>query len=359
MGGTSLLPGGGTSLLHGGGGGHLTTAWGGGGTSLMRGGDLTTAGGGGGPHYCVGGGHLTTALGGAHFCVGGGGLTTALGGGSLLRGGGTSLLRGGNLTTAGGGGPHYCMGGGHLTTAWGGLTFALGGGGSLLRWGGGVTTALGGGSLLRWGGGGLTTAFGGGGLGQGLGIGGGTKGGYNLGGWVQPGPPPSPPWVTKKVMVFGHKKSGLKPVVLGSPQPIHVPPPPSVQTNGFVLKKYAPNGSIRWTRRSVRATILRNGVYTSLGTRYPAHSKHKRWSELAPRAWGPPCSWHRQKWQPDLAQGPSGQTLLVGTFWPGAGRESVMVGNRGPLVEGHHSVTSCFTNLPTVTHYKPSFPQFF
>ena len=24
-----------------------------------------------------------------------------------------------------------------------------------------------------------------------------------------------------------------------------------------------------------------------------------------------------------------------------------MVGNRGPIVEGHHSFTTCFTNLPT------------
>ena len=34
-----------------------------------------------------------------------------------------------------------------------------------------------------------------------------------------------------------------------------------------------------------------------------------------------------------------------------------MVGNRGPVVEGHHPITSCFTNLPTVTPYNPSFPQ--
>ena len=36
-----------------------------------------------------------------------------------------------------------------------------------------------------------------------------------------------------------------------------------------------------------------------------------------------------------------------------------MVGNRAPVVEGHHSLTPCFTNLPTITHYNPSFPQSF
>ena len=39
---------------------------------------------------------------------------------------------------------------------------------------------------------------------------------------------------------------------------------------------------------------------------------------------------------------------LYGTHRPGASRESVMVGNRGPVVEGYHSLTSCFTNLPTI-----------
>ena len=31
-----------------------------------------------------------------------------------------------------------------------------------------------------------------------------------------------PPLVTKKVRIFGHKESDLKPAVLGSPQPVHV-----------------------------------------------------------------------------------------------------------------------------------------
>ena len=42
------------------------------------------------------------------------------------------------------------------------------------------------------------------------------------GGWVRPGTPNPPPLVSKKVTIFGHKKSDLKPAVLGSPQPVHV-----------------------------------------------------------------------------------------------------------------------------------------
>ena len=35
------------------------------------------------------------------------------------------------------------------------------------------------------------------------------------------------------------------------------PPPPTLcPTNNFVIKKYGPNGSVRRTRRSVRATTL-------------------------------------------------------------------------------------------------------
>ena len=37
---------------------------------------------------------------------------------------------------------------------------------------------------------------------------------------------------------------------------VYVPPPPPCSTNNFALKKYGPNGCVRWTRRSVRATIL-------------------------------------------------------------------------------------------------------
>ena len=54
-----------------------------------------------------------------------------------------------------------------------------------------------------------------------------------------------------------------------------LPTPSPCPTNNFVLKKYGPNRSVRWTRRSVRATILQNGGNTSLGTRHLAHSKHK------------------------------------------------------------------------------------
>ena len=87
--------------------------------------------------------------------------------------------------------------------------------------------------------GGLTTALGGGGGWHKASVsgGGGTRGGYNLGGWVQTGAAPSPPLVTKKVMIFGHKKSGLKPAVLGSPQPIHVPPPPQVSNERLCPQK--------------------------------------------------------------------------------------------------------------------------
>ena len=59
------------------------------------------------------------------------------------------------------------------------------------------------------------------------------------------------------------------------PSPLPPPPPPGCPTNNFVLKKYGPNGIVHWTRRSVHATILQNGGNTSLGTSYPAHSKHK------------------------------------------------------------------------------------
>ena len=55
----------------------------------------------------------------------------------------------------------------------------------------------------------------------------------------------------------------------------HSPPPPPRPTNNFVLKKYGPNRSVRWKRRLVRTTILQNAGNTSLGTRHPAHSKHK------------------------------------------------------------------------------------
>ena len=48
---------------------------------------------------------------------------------------------------------------------------------------------------------------------------------------------------------------------------------------------------------------------------------------------------------------------LDSTSRQGASKESVMVGNRGPAVEGHHSLTAYFTNLPTATHYNPSFPN--
>ena len=58
----------------------------------------------------------------------------------------------------------------------------------------------------------------------------------------------------------------------------------------------------------------------------------------APR--GPSCAWHGQQWW---------YRLYSSTSRPGASRESVMVGNRGPVVEGHHSLTTCFTNLPTIT----------
>ena len=49
-------------------------------------------------------------------------------------------------------------------------------------------------------------------------------------------------------------------------------PPPPCPTNNLVPNEYGLNGSVRWTRRSARATILRNGGNTSRGTRYPAHS---------------------------------------------------------------------------------------
>ena len=35
-------------------------------------------------------------------------------------------------------------------------------------------------------------------------------------------PPPSPPLVTKIVMIFGHKKRDPQPAVLGSPLPVHL-----------------------------------------------------------------------------------------------------------------------------------------
>ena len=39
-----------------------------------------------------------------------------------------------------------------------------------------------------------------------------------------------------------------------------------------------------------------------------------------------------------------------------------MVGDRGPVTEGHHSLTTCLTNLPTISkthHNSPSFLQTF
>ena len=59
------------------------------------------------------------------------------------------------------------------------------------------------------------------------------------------------------------------------PRPIALTPRPPCPTNNFVLKKYGPNGSVCWTRCSLRATILRNSGNTSLGTIHPAHSKYK------------------------------------------------------------------------------------
>ena len=50
---------------------------------------------------------------------------------------------------------------------------------------------------------------------------------------------------------------------------------------------------------------------------------------------------------------------LSSTSWAGASRESVMVGNRGPVLERHHSLTSCFTNSPTITaRYITTAPHF-
>ena len=49
---------------------------------------------------------------------------------------------------------------------------------------------------------------------------------------------------------------------------------PPMSNEPFVYKKYGSNGSVRWTHRSVHATILRNGRNTSLGTTHPAHSMH-------------------------------------------------------------------------------------
>ena len=50
---------------------------------------------------------------------------------------------------------------------------------------------------------------------------------------------------------------------------------------------------------------------------------------------------------------------LYSTSRLGASRESVMVGNRGPIVEGHHSLTTCFTNLLTNTaRYITTAPHF-
>ena len=76
--------------------------------------------------------------------------------------------------------------------------------------------------------------------------------------------------------------------------------------------------------------------------------------EHALRAWGPFCSWHGQEWQPNPAWAPLGRTTHeCGTACiatrPGASKELVMVGNRSPVVEGHHSLVNCFTNLPTIT----------
>ena len=60
-----------------------------------------------------------------------------------------------------------------------------------------------------------------------------------------------------------------------TPLLLHAPPHPTPRHEQLCPQKYGPNGSVRWTHRLVRATILPNGGNTSLGTRHPAHSKHK------------------------------------------------------------------------------------
>ena len=56
-----------------------------------------------------------------------------------------------------------------------------------------------------------------------------------------------------------------------------------------------------------------------------------------------------------LSTGRTGSPILLRDLWDGqclyrtsrlgASKESVMVGNRGLVVEGHHSLTSCFTKF--------------
>ena len=108
-------------------------------------------------------------------------------------------------------------------------------------------------------------------------------------------------------------------------------PPPTAPcpTNNFVLKKYGPNGvlvghGVQCAQQSCETAV----THPEAQDTQPIQST-KRWrspistfqgrspccgpascgkAEHAPRAWGPSCSWHGQEWQPDLAQGPLGQT---------------------------------------------------
>ena len=50
---------------------------------------------------------------------------------------------------------------------------------------------------------------------------------------------------------------------------------------------------------------------------------------------------------------------LCSTSRPGASRESVIVGNRGPVVEGHHFPTPCFRVFCNIHCNSPSFPRTF
>ena len=51
-----------------------------------------------------------------------------------------------------------------------------------------------------------------------------------------------------------HRTSEIEQKIAALPAQFN--PLPMCPTNNFVLKKYGPNGSVRWTHRTVRATIL-------------------------------------------------------------------------------------------------------
>ena len=130
------------------------------------------------------------------------------------------------------------------------------------------------------------------------------------------------------------------------------PPPLPCPTNYLILEKYGPNRSVCWIHRSLPSPFK-----STMQWRPPISTFQSRSPYCGPASCGK--AEHGLGALLVLGTGRRGGTACVAPPRPGASKESVMVGNRGPVVEGHHSLTTCFTNLPTITaRYITTAPHF-